>query len=464
MKFIRKKGILILFIVIIASLATFFFVFKPAEPRNKPKIYVVKEGVVRPYLLATGNIYPEGFVKLQFKIQGTVESVEIKPGDKVEEGQVLATLKSDDLEQQLETARYNLESAMYRYQQLKFANQYQLKQLKNQVDQAFKQYRNFDDKYKSTSAKLENLKTQYSLNPDPALLSEIGLLESNLEQIKGQLEQAKFNYEQQLLNYESVKKKFQYDEKIAYVQVKQARSALQNLEQRQKLTKLVAPFDGIVLYIGYKKGSKTNAAQGITSASTVVSASQNSSLEAGDGIIIAPENFRHYAEVSVDQIDIAKIKPGLEVEGTIDAYPDLKLKGKIEEISLYPESSGSSAPTYQVKVIFDPLNKLLTPGVLVTLKIKLHSEKGLIIPVEAVRFLNSIPYIYLPDNRGGFRQRQIRTGATDNKFIIVLSGLSAGDKILASAAELTLGNLPANNQNSNRQRMFFGPKMGPRSQ
>lgn len=453
---------------ILAAAAGVYFYLKPARQAPSPELYTVKIGQVNPYLLVTGNVFPDGYKNLEFELQGKVASVEVKPGDEVKEGQVVATIESDSLNDQLKTAKSNLESARYRYQQTKTTNEYQLKQLKSQLDQAFKQYQNLKGQYEDALKELDELKKSYDLDPSIDLSQQINQLENTVEQLKSQLDQAQYNYEQQLLNYESFKKRSSYDEQMAYVQLKQAQDSLESLNRQADLTSLRAPFDGIVLFVGYRASENIQGSAGISSlASSSGSLQQGSVSGTNQGIIIAPKDYRCYVEANVDQLDIAKIKKGLKVEGALDAYPDIKLSGQVEEVSLFPAQSDASVLSYKVKIILDRTDKVIVPGLSATLKIKLEPERGLIVPVEAVRYINGVPYVYVPDKKGGFRQQQIKTGTSDNNFVIVLSGLTSGDRIVANISEILLtatsGRTPAGSQPSRESGMMFRPGAGQRS-
>ena len=71
----------------------------------------IAKGSISASVNATGNIAPEGEVKLNFQTQGTVAEIKVKQGDKVKKGAVLALLDLTDLQIALAQAQTALVQA-----------------------------------------------------------------------------------------------------------------------------------------------------------------------------------------------------------------------------------------------------------------------------------------------------------------------------------------------------------------
>jgi multidrug efflux pump subunit AcrA (membrane-fusion protein) len=71
----------------------------------------VSTGTVKDTVGATGTVEPARRADLAFAASGTVTSVKVAVGDRVEKGDVLATLEDDSLQADLEAATADLESA-----------------------------------------------------------------------------------------------------------------------------------------------------------------------------------------------------------------------------------------------------------------------------------------------------------------------------------------------------------------
>lgn len=90
--------------------------------------------------------------------------------------------------------------------------------------------------------------------------------------------------------------------------------------------------------------------------------------------------------VNIDEADVANIKKDLDVEFTVDAYPDEKFKGKIRQVRYNPiETSG--VITYETVVLLNNDQLLLRPGMTATAQIFTKQLRDqVLIPNAAFRF------------------------------------------------------------------------------
>jgi HlyD family secretion protein len=80
----------------------------PAAARPK---YTVQRGNVEEIFEFSGRWQPRDQMALSFTINGTIRQVNVRQGDAVTAGQLLADYQIEDLEQQLESALLSLETA-----------------------------------------------------------------------------------------------------------------------------------------------------------------------------------------------------------------------------------------------------------------------------------------------------------------------------------------------------------------
>lgn len=90
--------------------------------------------------------------------------------------------------------------------------------------------------------------------------------------------------------------------------------------------------------------------------------------------------------VNIDEADVANIKKDLDVEFTVDAYPNEKFKGKIKQVRFNPiETSG--VITYETVVLLENDKLLLRPGMTATAQIFTKQLRNqILIPNAALRF------------------------------------------------------------------------------
>ena len=149
-------------------------------------------------------------------------------------------------------------------------------------------------------------------------------------------------------------------------------------------------------------------------------------------------------EMSIDELDIRKVKVGQKVAVTADAFEDQSFSGTVTNVSL--ESTYSNGvSTYPVTVTLDETGDLL-PGMNVDGVITLEEANGVLaIPVDALMRGNRV---YVKDETvteqqgpvpAGFRSVEVETGLTNDSYVEIKSGLSEGDVVYV--AESTARNV-----------------------
>jgi HlyD family secretion protein len=112
-KILKKKRILIPLIIIIG--VGLFFVFKPSNNSKNTVTEIAKFMDLKQTVLATGQVVSSTDLNLSFNTSGVVKSIKVKVGDKVKEGQVLATLDQASVLANLTSAKGALAAANARY-------------------------------------------------------------------------------------------------------------------------------------------------------------------------------------------------------------------------------------------------------------------------------------------------------------------------------------------------------------
>jgi RND family efflux transporter MFP subunit len=116
---------------------------------------VVKPEVFRHYFTATGSVEAINEAYVSPEINGQIESMYVEEGDKVDKGEVMAKLKTDIIEKNIEEVKINLKLA-----KITFEKQQELwnKKIGSEI-----QYLQTKNNYESLKTRLETLMTQYNL-------------------------------------------------------------------------------------------------------------------------------------------------------------------------------------------------------------------------------------------------------------------------------------------------------------
>ena len=149
-------------------------------------------------------------------------------------------------------------------------------------------------------------------------------------------------------------------------------------------------------------------------------------------------------EMSIDELDIQKVKVGQKVVITADAMEGQTFSGTVTNVSL--ESTYSNGvSTYPVTVTMDEMGDLI-PGMNVDGIITLEEASDVLtVPVDALMRGNQV---YVKDETvteqqgpvpAGFRAVKVETGLTNDSYVEIRSGLSEGDVVYVAESSKNSG-------------------------
>ncbi len=161
-------------------------------------------------------------------------------------------------------------------------------------------------------------------------------------------------------------------------------------------------------------------------------------LDAGKPIVSLQSLTPVYADFALPQQDLARLKTGMAVRVTTDAYPDKPFAGKLTAINPDLDSSTRSVA---VQATFENREQELRPGMFVRVEVLLpETQPVLVIPATAVLSEPFGDSVYVVESKAGqsgkpeltVRHQFIRIGRARGDFISVETGLKAGDKVVSS--------------------------------
>jgi macrolide-specific efflux system membrane fusion protein len=183
-----------------------------------------------------------------------------------------------------------------------------------------------------------------------------------------------------------------------------------------KPTPLVSPIDGEVIVSTDKPG------QTITASDVVVVLS--------DKLIV---------QAQIDETDIGKVMIGQEADISLDAYPDIRVKGMVSHI-YYESKTVNNVTIYQVDVLPDTTPIVFRSGMTATVSIVEKTREGaLLLPLEAVKRGKDGDYVLFCREPGAKpEERVVEIGLSDEKNVEIVSGLSEGDKVICVSEKFAL--------------------------
>lgn len=154
----------------------------------------------------------------------------------------------------------------------------------------------------------------------------------------------------------------------------------------------------------------------------------------GFPLIQLPDLSALRAVVKINEVDIAKISNGLQVEIKPDAFSDSTFTGVVSSVAnLAVNKEGSTKiKVFPVEIDIKETSEKLLPGLTVSCRIIIGKvENALMIPVDAVHTLGDESFVYLKV-ASGFEKRIIQTAERNKDYIVVTGGLKEGDKLALS--------------------------------
>lgn len=203
------------------------------------------------------------------------------------------------------------------------------------------------------------------------------------------------------------------------------------LSAREKADSLsvTSPIDGVVVKLSVSPGEELSS-ENLEQELVVISSFQQTELK-----------------ISVDELDINKLKMGQEAIVTADALPNVQLKGKIAGIA-YEGTTTNNITKYDVTLVVD-YTEGIKGGMSATATILLDKKDNVLrVPAEAVTTVGGRSIVTAMVD-GQPQVKQIETGLSTDRWVEVVNGLQEGEQIVV-----------ASSSGSGGQVQMFGPGMG----
>ena len=137
-----------------------------------------------------------------------------------------------------------------------------------------------------------------------------------------------------------------------------------------------------------------------------------------------------WVNAQVFQTDLGKIGPGNPAEVTVDAYPGLIFRGRVD--SILPQVDMNTR-TARVRLVFPNPGLKLKPGMYVNVLLKMPLGRQLVVPASSIFHSGTRQLIFISHGDGQFEPREIQTGIQVGDQVIISKGVRSGDPIVTSA-------------------------------
>jgi len=419
--FFRKNRALIIVLLIVAVAAAVFVVRRGqgADTTSQFQTATIQRGNLTATIGATGTVRAKQTAILTWQAAGTVDTVNVKVGDNVPDGYVMAFLAKTSLPQSIIMADSDLVNAQTDLENLQNSDTalaqaaIDLRAAQDAYDKANNWRKELNGRirvkkiiYKTFYGRTVPVLKEYKQNPDPITIAKA---DEDLALKKAKLDDAQRTYDRLSSGNEA-------DIAAAQARVDAAKATI-------NLGRIIAPFGGIVTEADSLPGDQVGAG------TTAFRIDDLSSL---------------LVDVAVSEVDINSVSVGQPVSLSFDAILGKTYHGKVIEVGQAGDVS-QGVVTFNVTVELSDADASVKPGMTAAANITVHELNDVIlVPNRAVRLSNGNHMVYAFVN-GRPTWTNITLGDSSDTMSIVLSGIKEGDVIIL--------NPPAN---------FSGPNGGAR--
>jgi HlyD family secretion protein len=405
-----KKIILVLVILGIAGLSAFRAaqVISAKKLNEDPKrqgkglppivdIAPVTQGLIEEKVLRTGDIAPDTQVTIYSKVQGWVEKINVREGDRVKAGEILVKLDAREAEAAVAQAAANLEAARARLKQVKATSeemiQSQINQAKANLELAEADLRRaieLHDKNFIPRAQLDEARTKYNVS--------------------------KANHDLALNNLN--KKIWENDIALAEAQVGQAQATL-DLNRAQLANLIItAPMNGGITKRYVDPGTM---------------------LKDTTPILAMMDLAQVKMVVNVIEKEFVHLHKGQAVKIIVGVFPDRVFEGKIAVITPALELQSRTA---EVQITVPNPGYLLNPGMFGRVEILLRSDPQAVqIPVQALITDEDKDFVYVVKD-GKASRRPVKKGLSKDTVVEILKGVTPGEQVVTAGQEFLRDGAP----------------------
>jgi len=268
-----------------------------------------------------------------------------------------------------------------------------------------------------TAMTLSNLRDQIENQIHAVEEAEITLRNSKYEP-PTTIRQAEINYDKTQRVLEQLRRSYTLARAQAETKIRDISTRLNRFERRVQDYEevlagfvITAPSDGMVIYKRDRLGNKRKTGGNINPMDRVVAT--------------LPDLSSMLSKVFISEIDISKIKPGLPVNVTVDAFPDRSYTGSVSAVANIGEVlPNSDSKVFEVMVKINGSDYSLRPSMTTNNKIIINViENVTFIPNECIHTgTDSIPVVF---TKNGLKHVVV-PGQSNDRDIVIKKGIRPG--------------------------------------
>jgi HlyD family secretion protein len=413
-------------------------------------------GTVTSVVSGTGSLVPAGRMNVNFRLAGTLTEIDVKVGDRVTTGTVLARIDSSAQQAALAQGQASLASAQANLQAAQSPlTAAQVAQLQHQLSAAQQSYNdtvasvNAQNQADATTVANDQAKVDADCPNGVACSQDRTQLandqsKQNMDAISGQ---SRINSASQQVtsardNYTVQTQVKPNSVAAAQAQVASAQAQVQAAQLALDETTLTSPSSGTMISIN---GVPGEAVSGGSSAATAQApgslapqpSSSSSGSGASSGFMVIDDNSSYVAVMPFAETDAARLAVNQTASLTFDAIPGLTISGHV--LSISPSATVvSNVVDYYVSLVLNRTDSRLREGMTANASVTVaQADNAVRVPNAAVHTVGGASTVTVLAANGQQLPTEVVTGVVGDSYTEIKAGLNEGDRIVLPTLRTT---------------------------
>ncbi|CAM3213474.1 conserved hypothetical protein; putative exported protein [Xenorhabdus nematophila ATCC 19061] len=400
-------GILVVAICFLAFFSAGYIFSGKSSDQHSVQWIEVKPGLIERRLSLVGKLQSRRLETLPAPFEGIINQVLVKEGQRVNADQILVTLDTRKIDIELRQAQVEMIKASSVVDQLHdWENSQEVIRARRNVENANHMVMELKNNFAKTQA-------LFSRGIVPRM--EVETLEQQLRRQLTDLASAQDELvsTRQKGNVNNVR--------VAEMELQNATSRYQVLQQQHAHKEIKAPFSGVVLRATQgEKGKFLTIQTGVR-------------VTEGTPLLEIMDTTQYQILAQVEESDLVKLKEGQAVKISGEGFADHPLDGEIETIAMQSANNDKSGAAIYYDVVIKVISSMnqnypIRPGMSAKVNIVIYrNEQGIIVPEKTLtRDSNGqLSVTWRPDLKGQVMSRQVTVGEAMPEGVEI-HGLEAG--------------------------------------
>jgi len=211
--------------------------------------------------------------------------------------------------------------------------------------------------------------------------------------------------------------------------LKQKENALGDAQQNANDYYIRAPFSGLIGQLNVKVYDSVSAGTAVA-------------------VLVTKQKV---AEISLNEVDISKVKVGQKATLTFDAISELSITGEVADVDAIGTVT-QGVVNYSVKIAFDTQDERIKSGMSVSAAVITDTKQDVLLVPNAAVKSNGEQYVEVLENNIS-RNQTVEVGLSNDTMTEIKSGLKEGDKVVTRTITATTNTTQTTSKNTGGMRI-----------